>query len=92
MLAEKNEAIQEASETIYRLSREEEIRLQCEAREDYYRRQKDVHIHYGNELKKKDEEIEKRDAEIEKRNAEIKKISEEISDLRAKLDKLENKV
>lgn len=77
MLAEKNDAIQEASETIYQLSREEEIRLQCEAREDYYRRQRDVHIHYGNELKKKDAEIEKRDAEI--------------SNLRAELDKLKSK-
>ena len=84
MLAEKNDAIQEASETIYQLSREEEIRLQCEAREDYYRRQKDVHIHYGNELKKKDAEIERRDVEIEKKDA-------EIYNLRARLEQLKNK-
>lgn len=77
MLAEKNDAIREAFETIYQLSREEEIRLQCEAREDYYRRQRDVHIHYGNELKKKDSEIEKRDAEI--------------FNLRAELDQLKSK-
>lgn len=42
MLAQKDEYIQEASETIYQLSQEEMIRLQCEAREDYYRRQRDV--------------------------------------------------
>ena len=83
MLAEQNKAIQEASETIYRLSREEEIRLQCEAREDYYRRQKDVHIHYGNELKKKDEEIQKKDMEINKKDT-------EIALLRAELNKIKN--
>ena len=42
MLAQKNEFINEASATIYQLSQEENIRLQCEAREDYYRRQRSV--------------------------------------------------
>ena len=36
MLAQKNEYLQEASETVYKLTQEEEI--QCEAREYYYRR------------------------------------------------------
>ena len=44
MLAKKNEAIAEAVETVYKLSEEEMIRLQCEAREDYYRRQRDAEI------------------------------------------------
>ena len=44
MLAEKNESIAEATETVYKLSEEEMIRLQCEAREDYYRRQRDAEI------------------------------------------------
>lgn len=42
MLAKKNEFITEASKTVYQLSQEEYIRLQCEAREDYYRRQRSV--------------------------------------------------
>lgn len=37
MLAQNNDYFKEASETIYHLTQEEEIRLQCEAREDYYR-------------------------------------------------------
>lgn len=45
MLAQKNEYLQEASETVYKLTQEEEIRLQCEAREDYYRR---MHAFKGN--------------------------------------------
>lgn len=42
MLAQKDEIINEATSTIYQLSQEEKIRLQCEAREDYYRRQRSV--------------------------------------------------
>ena len=42
MLAQDNEYIRQASETIYQLSQEEAIRQQCEAREDYYRRQKGI--------------------------------------------------
>ena len=37
MLAKNNQYIQEASETVYELTQEEKIRLQCEAREDYFR-------------------------------------------------------
>lgn len=42
MLAKQDDFINEASATIYQLSQEENIRLQCEAREDYYRRQRSV--------------------------------------------------
>lgn len=44
MLAQKDECIMDASNTIYHLSQEEKIRLQCEAREDYYRRQGDAKL------------------------------------------------
>lgn len=39
MLAKNNDYISDAASTVYRLSQEEMIRLQCEAREDYYRTQ-----------------------------------------------------
>lgn len=44
MLAQKDECIMDASNIIYHLSQEEKIRLQCEAREDYYRRQGDAKL------------------------------------------------
>lgn len=53
MLSKRNEFIKEASNTVYRLSQEEQIRLQCEAREDYYRRQLTVQ----NIMKRQEEEI-----------------------------------
>ena len=40
MMAEKNEFLEEAAVTLRRLSAEEKIRMQCEAREDYYRLQR----------------------------------------------------
>ena len=42
MSAKQDEFIDEASDTIYQLSQDKMIRLQCEAREDYYRRQRSV--------------------------------------------------
>ena len=38
MLAENNEYLKKATETVYEISQEEQIRMQCEAREDYNRR------------------------------------------------------
>ena len=38
MIAKNNTDFQEAITTTYQLSQEEKIRMQCEAREDYYRR------------------------------------------------------
>lgn len=38
MYAESDEYLQEAADTVYKLTQEEKIRQQCEAREDYYRR------------------------------------------------------
>ena len=40
MLAGSSTFLEEAAETAYRLSAEEKIRMQCEAREDYYRQQR----------------------------------------------------
>ncbi len=40
MLAGNSTFLEEAAETVFRLSEEEKIRMQCEAREDYYRQQR----------------------------------------------------
>lgn len=76
MLASKNKYIQEASETIYKLSQKEKIRLQCEAREDYYRRQKSLQLLREQqlaEIEKQSSEIERQNSEIERQNSEIEK-------------------
>ena len=62
MLAEKNEAIDDAATTVYQLSEDERIRLQCQAREDYERDQRTVQ-HYiemqAKALNEKQQEIQK---------------------------------
>lgn len=72
MLTEKNEFIQNAAETVYKLTQEEEIRLQCQAREDYYRNQRDIQ-HQMDTLKKQLEEQNKLLAEQNKINETLSK-------------------
>ncbi len=69
LLAQKNEFIQSASETIYSLSQTENIRLQCLAREDYFRRQKSMQLM----MERQNAEIERQSSEIERQNFKIKK-------------------
>lgn len=70
MLAKNNNYISDAASTVYRLSQEEMIRLQCEAREDYYRTQ----LGLKHEMEWRDAEIEKRDVEIERLSSEKDKL------------------
>lgn len=63
MLAKDNNYISDAASTVYRLSQEELIRLQCETREDYYRAQLGLK-----------HEMERRDAKIENLSSEKNKL------------------
>lgn len=83
MLAANNEYIKEASDTIYQLSQEETIRLQCEAREDYYRRQRSVQ----NQLREAEERATVAEAEIVELKEEIANKDAEIARLKALLEK-----
>lgn len=80
-LAEKSQAIKEASRTMYKLSKEEEIRMQCEAREDYYRRQRGIQKQL--EKLEKMERLEKHAAELE---TELREKDDEIARLKAELE------
>lgn len=55
MLAQNNETIGEAASTVYKLTQEERIRMECEAREDYYRTQRDMQLM----MKRSTEKLEK---------------------------------
>lgn len=79
MLAQNNEYIREASETIYQLTQEEKIRQQCEAREDYYRRQRGL-----------TDMIEKQHAAIQKKDAAIQEQTEIIKHKDAVIIQLQN--
>ena len=64
MLAKDNVYINDAASTVYRFSQEETIRLQCEAREDYYRTQHDIQY-----------EMEQRDAKLAEKEAALKALA-----------------
>ena len=71
MVAGKNKAIGEAAKTIYTLSEDERIRLQCEAREDYFKQKRDSarrNRELIKELKVKDKEIEGKDKALEEKD------------------------
>ncbi len=81
MLAQKDSFIEEASNTIFQLTEEEQIRQQCEAREDflYWQRRKDNYINELEETNaKKDTLIAEKDAAIAKHLTTITKISTTI--------------
>ena len=58
MLAAQNEYIKEASDTIYMLSHEEDVREQCRAREDYYRLQRTTQYYLEKAETERDEALE----------------------------------
>lgn len=72
MLAKENDYIKEAASTVYQLSQEELIRLQCEAREDYYRTQRDIQY-----------VMEQQSAQLEEKNAQLESLTAENSRLLA---------
>lgn len=89
MIAAKNEYISEASETLYKLSAEEKIRLQCEAQEDYYRNQRDIEcrqqrtmnelLFAQSELENVSKELEHKSKELEHKNKEFNNVQSELN-------------
>ncbi|MCM1026249.1 MAG: hypothetical protein NC432_07420 [Roseburia sp.] len=83
MYAQKDEYIQEASGTIYQLSQEESVRLQCEAREDYYRRQRSVQHRIEElnwQLTQKDRQLIQKDSVIAALQAELARLNQNQAD------------
>ena len=71
MLAQNNEYIKEAADTIFRLCQDERVRMECQAREDHYRTQLGIQ-----------QMMDRQAAEIQSRNAEIKTQAAEIDKLK----------
>lgn len=88
MLAEKNSYIAEAAATVYKLSQDEKIRLQCEAREDYYRHQASIQY----EMDRRNAMLKETNAKLEERNAEIKKQDARIEEQNARIEKQDAKI
>lgn len=73
MLAQENANLKEAATTVYQLTQEERIRMECEAREDYYRTQ----LGWQKRLKKQADTIEALTAEIERLRRQLESPTQE---------------
>ncbi len=90
MLSSKDSCLAEAAETAYQLSAEETIRMQCEAREDYYRQQRYIQkkmkrLEELEHLEEKSEELERNYLELQKNNAELQQSNAELQQSNVKL-------
>lgn len=88
MLAKQNDFIDDAASTIYQLTQEEQIRLQCIAREDYYKRQRTVHALMEQKeaaIKEQQDTINEQHASIKRLSTENDLLQNEINDLKQKL-------
>lgn len=89
MLAQNNKYIEEASATVYQLSQEERIRMECEAREDYYRTQLGIQHMLDEQdatLKEQTAQLTAQAAQIEAQNAEIETKTAEIEAQAAEIE------
>lgn len=84
MLAQKNEYIGEATDTIYQLTQDEKIRMQCEAREDYYRTQRG----WQDMLNEKDAILNEKDAMLDIKDTIIAEQKEALETTCSELNKL----
>ena len=81
MLASKNEYLQEASETIFRMSADDLIRKQCLEREEHYQDMRN----YERAIAEKEQKIERDRIEHEQ---DLRNYERQIEQLRAELEAL----
>ena len=89
MLAENNEYLKEATETVYEISQEEQIRMQCEAREDYNRRMLGIGrllAKQTRELKEQAAIIAEKDSALAEKDSALAEQAALIASLKAQLE------
>ena len=91
MIASENDMIQEAAETMYRLSQNEKVRLQCEARERYYRDQK-TRQYQMEKMKEMEKKMGSMETELEAAGEKLKLAAGELEMTEEKLEVTEEKL
>ena len=88
MLAQDNDYIREASETVYHLTQEEKIRQRCQAREDYYHSTNGLYRNYAKaqkELAEKDLQLSEKDQQLSEKNQQLSEKDQQLSEKDQKL-------
>ena len=88
MLAEKNEYLNEASNTIFRLSADEEIQKRCQDREDYYsdiRSYKKENARLNTVIVEMSTALAEKDTALAEKDTALAKMTERIKELETQL-------
>ena len=101
MLAQNNHYFKEASETVYQLTQEEEIRQQCLAREDYNRTMKGIENNLAaqrheistlkNDLSNANQQLSKKDQQLSEKDQQLSSYQQHIRALEAQLAEYQSK-
>ena len=94
MLAQNNNYFKEASETVYQLTQEEEIRQQCLAREDYNRTMKGIENNFAtqkHEISTLKKDLADANRQLSKQSQQLSKYQQHIQALEAQLAEYQSK-
>ena len=95
MLASNNTMIENAAETIYRLSADEAIREQCEAREDYYRLQRTIQKEIDQQKSQIDEQktqIDEQKTQIDEQKTQINRQQSQLEQQQTQLEQQQTQI
>ena len=101
MLAQNNHYFKEASETVYELTQEEEIRQQCLAREDYNRTMKGIENNLAaqrheistlkKDLSNANQQLSEKDQQLSEKDQQLSSYQQHIQALEAQLAEYQSK-
>ena len=89
MLAENNDYMNEAYESLYLVSKEDDIRLQCEAREEYYRVQRTgerIRELLETKLSEKVAQLNETSLQLEEKDAKLKETTSQLEETTSQLE------
>lgn len=89
MLAEKNPILEDAVQTLYEMSEEEQIREQCMAREDYYRTINTYEaeiLDRDQRLEEKEQQLSQKEQQLSQKNQQIEELMREVKRLKEQQD------
>ena len=86
MVAAKNRMIDDAATTIYQLTADERIRQQCEAREDYLRRQRGIQ----QMLEEQRQQLAEKDQKLTEQEQQLTAMKSELEEANIRLQELES--
>ena len=102
MVAAKNQMIDDAATTIYQLTADERIRQQCEAREDYLRRQRGIQEmleeqknqleEQKNLLKEQGRKLTEKDQQLTEKDQQLTEKDQKIAEQKKIIEELQKKL